>query len=522
MTDGLATPQDRDERYWHLALGVVLAAVLTRLFMAGLVPLLPDETYYWEWSRRPAASYFDHPPAIAAVIALGTSLFGDTRIGVRFGSVVLSAVGSLATIAVARRLAGGRAALVAALALAVMPMAAAGLLVATPDAPLLAAFAIATWALARALEEEPGTRVEIAWWCVTGLALGAAMLSKYTAVLLPAGVALGFLIDPRLRRRILTPGPWIGVGLGLAAFSPVIMWNAQLGWPSFAFQLDHGLGGGGSDGDWLTRILGALNRLLEYVGGQLGLVSPILLVLMAVAVFGALRRGLLGEGDARGSMLAGIALVVFGVFVFSSLRRHVEPNWPAPAYVAGVVLLGAAAQGARGKRALKWGLWLGAILVAVIYLQALAPLLPIDARRDPIAQGHGWEALASVTEEARAELLTTGCPAVYVAVNRYQEASELAFHLPARPEVFSLNVNRRSNQYALWPGFEDRAAPGDCLVFVDIDDSGARRIAADLGERFGTVREIGGAQRMRGSGVTADYRLWALTGWGGEPLTASP
>ena len=522
MTNDRPIRDDDGRRAWRLALGVVLAAVAVRLVLAGLVPLLPDETYYWEWSRRPAPSYFDHPPAISAVIAFGTALFGHTRIGVRFGVILLSFLGSLAAIAIARRLGGGRAALIAAVALAVMPMAAAGLLLATPDAPLLAAFAIGTWALVRAVEKEPGSMAEIGWWCITGLALGAALLSKYTAVLLPAGAAFGFVLDPRLRRRLLTPGPWIGVGLGLAAFSPVIMWNAELGWPSFAFQLDHGLGGGASDAGLVTRLLGTGNRELEYVGGQLGLVSPILFVLMGIATIRALRSGARGEDDSRHTVLAGIALVVFVTFALSALRRHVEPNWPAPAYVAGVALLAATAWRDRGRRWLKWGMWLGAAVVAVIYMQALVPALPIDARRDPIAQGHGWESLAEVTEEARIQLLGAGCPSVHVATNRYQEASELAFHLPDHPTVYSLNVRRRSNQYAIWPGFEDTASAGDCLVFVDIDDGWARQIVGDLEGRFASTAEIGPAQRKRGRGVTADYRLWAFTDWTGESLTPGP
>ena len=522
MTNDRPITGGDESRAWRLALAVVLATVAVRLVLAGLVPVLPDETYYWEWSRRPAPSYFDHPPAVSAVIAFGTALFGHTRLGVRFGAVLLSLLGSLAAIALARRLGGGGAALLAATVLAVMPMAATGLLLATPNAPLLAAFAVGTWALVRAVEKEPGGLPEIGWWCATGLALGAALLSKYTAVLLPAGAAFGLVLDPRLRRRLLTPGPWIGLGLGLAAFSPVIMWNAQLGWPSFAFQLEHGLGGGGSDAGLATTLLGALNRQVEYLGGQLGLVSPILFVLMGIATLRAVRVGMRGEGDSRYTVLAGIAFVVFGTFALSALRRHVEPNWPAPAYVAGVVLLASAAWQEAGRRWLKWGIWLGAAVVAVIYLQALVPVLPIDARRDPIAQGHGWESLAGVTEDARTRLLGGRCPSVHIATNRYQEASELAFHLADHPAVFSLNIRRRGNQYALWPGFEDTASAGDCLVFVNIDNGWARQIVADLAGRFDAMVEIGPTQRKRGRGVTADYRLWAFTGWTGEPLTSRP
>jgi hypothetical protein len=160
--------------------------------------------------------------------------------------------------------------------------------------------------------------------------------------------------------------------------------------------------------------------------------------------------------------------------------------------------------------------------VVGIYIQALVPALPIDARRDPIAQAHGWDSLALVTNDARAELRSAGCPAVWVATNRYQEASELGFHLPDRPAVFSLNVRRRSNQYAIWPGFEETATAGDCLVFVDIDDGWARQIVRDLEGRFSSTVEIGPTQRRRGRGVTADYRLWAFTDWTGEPLTPGP
>jgi len=88
--------------------------------------------------------------------------------------------------------------------------------------------------------------------------------------------------------------------------------------------------------------------------------------------------------------------------------------------------------------------------------------------------------------------------------------------------VFSLNVRRRSNQYALWPSFEDTASAGDCLVFVDIDDGWARQIVGDLEGRFASMVEIGPTQRRRGRGVTADYRLWAFTGWTGDLLTPSP
>ena len=509
------TPAD-DARLWRLALLVVLGAAVLRLLLSFLVPLFPDETYYWEWSRRPAASYFDHPPGIASLIGLGTSIFGDTRAGIRFGPALAALVGSLALVFTARRISGGGAALVTAAVLACMPLAAAGLVVATPDAPLLAAFAIGLWAVVRAVERAPGSMSEIAWWCVAGLAMGAAMLSKYTAVLLPAGVALGFALDPRLRSRLLSFGPWIGVGLGVAAFSPVIMWNARLGWPSFAFQARHGLEAKGVEPGVLSIVLNALKNEAELLGGQLGLVSPILFLLIAMAVLLALGEALAGRGDERRSVLAFVAITAFSVFALSALKRNVEANWPAPAYVAGVVVLATVSWTAVSRRWLRWGLSLGGLIIGVILLQAIVQLLPIDPYDDPIGDAHGWDTVAAAADGAIVDLRAEGCPQVWVASNRYQETSELAFHLAGQPEVFSLNIDSRTNQYDLWPTFTEVAEPGDCLLFVAPDGGGERLVAERIASVFASHEDLGQVLRMRGERGVGDTRLHALRGWSGD------
>ena len=112
----------------HRAAWLVLAvAVALRLAAAALVPLAPDETYYWEWSRRLAAGYLDHPPAIAMFVRIGTMLLGATSIGVRLGSVLAGALASAMLVRVAGALGGDRAMLRAAVIIACMPLAQIGL-----------------------------------------------------------------------------------------------------------------------------------------------------------------------------------------------------------------------------------------------------------------------------------------------------------------------------------------------------------------------------------------------------------
>src|SRR5271170_4562178 len=73
------------------AILVIAVTTLFRLFYCAWLPILPDEAYYFQWSRHLDASYFSKGPAVAYTIWAGTALFGDNNLGVRFFAVLLSA-----------------------------------------------------------------------------------------------------------------------------------------------------------------------------------------------------------------------------------------------------------------------------------------------------------------------------------------------------------------------------------------------------------------------------------------------
>ncbi len=222
---------------------IILTALVVRLGVAAVVPLYPDEAYYWEWSRRLAAGYFDHPPLIAFFIRAGTTLLGPTPLGVRLLPVLCGAVTAWAAMLTARLMAGRVAGDVAAVTFSVLPILAGAFVLATPDAPLLAFLALAALCITQALLES-NRRTSLGWWLGAGALTGAALASKYTAVLLPLGVLAAFVVTPALRTELRKPGPWLAVAVAGLMFYPVIRWNAQHDWTSFRFQLAHGLGGG--------------------------------------------------------------------------------------------------------------------------------------------------------------------------------------------------------------------------------------------------------------------------------------
>jgi 4-amino-4-deoxy-L-arabinose transferase-like glycosyltransferase len=496
---------------------ILAVGVVVRLVLAALIPLVPDETYYWEWSRRLAGGYFDHPYGIALSIRAGTTLFELlglplSPLAVRFVPVLEGLVAALAAVGIAGRIGGPEAARRAATIITVMPLAATGLVLATPDAPLLAAAGVSLYAVVRAIQSPSRSRDSLGWWIAAGLAAGAAMASKYTAVLIPGALLFAFVLRPTLRARLAEPGPYVACLVAAVVLLPMLTWNAGHDWMSFTFQLRHGFAG---------RARGTpLSRELDLIGGQAGLVSPILFVLMVGVVWRSIAKPPRDEHF----LLAIVALVTFAFFMVSALRKPAEANWPALAYVPAIPLVAAAAFSRRGERWFRAGWMLAAALTVIIYVHAVTSILPIPPRQDPIARSAGWDALARAVETVRDSVSSRGAPGargVHVAADRYQDASELAFHVRGQPTTYSLNLAGRANQYDLWPGFPHRAAPGDALVLALDDTDDLHPALARLTPHFRDVSRGPAVELRARRGVVARRRIWTLTGWAGS-WPASP
>src|SRR5262249_37512754 len=76
-----------------------------------------------------------------------------------------------------------------------------------PQPPLWAWIGLSAW---RAV-----TRGGLVPWLGLGLAAGLGVLSKYSVVFLLAPVVAFVLVRPEARRRLRTPGPWLGLGVAM-------------------------------------------------------------------------------------------------------------------------------------------------------------------------------------------------------------------------------------------------------------------------------------------------------------------
>jgi 4-amino-4-deoxy-L-arabinose transferase-like glycosyltransferase len=515
-----ATVREDVTRLQRQAVSITVIATALRLALAARLPLVADEAYYWEWSRNLAFGYFDHPPVLAWLVAFGTGIFGDIALGVRFFPVLCGAVAAFALTELTERLAGAAAARFAALLLAVTPFS-IGFVLATPDAPLLAAVAMTLLLVVRALDAAATPRQALRAWVGAGVAIGLAMASKFTAVFVPMALLLACVIHPSLRRQLQRPGPYVAVLVASLVMLPVLWWNAQHEWIAFRFQLGHGLAAVPRGSWW--------QRELELLGGQLGLATPILFVLLVRAI----HRDFEPAGEPRRFALAQVALFCLGFFVYSATRRSVEANWPAIGWLPALALLAASREGLRSaweRRAL----WLAAALTLLVVVHAAVPFLPIPPRKDPAARLRGWEALAEATASAQARSLTAAGPDSsarvaarrFVAAARYQEAALIAWHDPAHPAVSAINLLGRRNQYDLWPRFQDVALRGATLLLVVPDTSQHPALVDTLRAHFGSATPGALAAVTYRGDTLALRRLWTLADWRGtwptdpnDPLT---
>lgn len=450
---------------------LAIAAAVLRLPFAAWTPLTPEEAYHWTFAKRLDWSYLDHPPMIAWSIALGTAVFGDVPLGVRAVPLLFSTGTALLLARLAAGLFGPRAAFPAVLLFGLLPVPFVVSGAGFPDSPLLF-----FWALAMGLGWKAFRDGRPVSWIAAGAALGAAMLSKYTAVFLAASLLAFGLASREGRRRLASPWPWLGVLVAAAVFSPVLAWNASHDWASLRYQ---SVGRLSQANDFSP--LSPFKFLAQQAGGVLGLTAP-----LAAATLRGARRD--RRPEAR--FLVACFAPLFGFFLLVSLGRSNHLLWPVPAFLPIVVLMAGAVAEARERMAAAYARHAPRLLVA----GALALLLGgVHASGflpgvSPFHGLYGWGRVAARARELRAGL---GDGAFYVGLGRkYTVPSQLAFQLGSPDAVHGKNViGLLGLQFDYWADLETLRGR-DAVVVLDPKNR-AEEYLARLRNRFEAVEDAG-------------------------------
>lgn len=417
---------------------VVLAIALHAIVMyTASLELHYEEAQYWLWSTRPDWSYYSKGPLVAWLIAVATAALGQGEAQVRLFAWLTHGLFLVAVYGFARDLWGRRDAARWAVMLAA-PAPVYFLLggVMTTDVFLFLFWTLALWAAYRALVWQRPR----AWYAMGG-AVGVGALGKLSIGLLPVTTAVVMLLRAPWRRHYLTRPPWLAALLALLLMAPMVGWNAAHDWVMVRHESGH-VAGGGFDG------LG----LAEFIAGQFIALSPLLLATMLAVLW----RPAAPPGP-RLVWLVSVGVLAF--FVVKAMMGKVQPNWPAVAYIGGVVLLA----GEAVRRGPRFRAWLGVVMAAAV-LQSLAILyLPLTGAfegRDPLKALRGWQAPIDA-------LAGHAAGVDFILTRNYHLASRLAFYLPrGLPVYLGGDGGRRHNQFDLWPG-PARHRGGTALYVVD-------------------------------------------------------
>jgi hypothetical protein len=478
-------------------LGLIIGLVLFRLCFVPFMGLMPQDAYYTFYSEHLDWSYYDHPPMVAYLIKVFTIIFGKAAWVIKLTAWTTSLATLYLVYLLAKKMYDHSFALRAVAILATTVMMSIVSLVMTPDVPLLLFWMVSVLLFHHAIFQD--RRI---YFVLAGLAMGLAFDSKYTAVFLPAGM-FAFLIFSNEKRFLLrTVWPYLSVVAMALMMIPVVYWNYDHDFASFAFQSSNRASVIAEEGWKPSHILGSIAM-------QSTVLIPTLFIFFFLGLWQFAKRYKWKALDnTKALFLLAFFLPVFGGFMTLSWFYWVKLNWIMPAYLTGVLFITPLLP----KAWERWQIGLSVFLHLLITIQLVTYAVPIKSDDT----WWGWEELAERVEEVMSE----ESDAFLFAGDHYKTTAQLDFYLDR--EVLAHNVvGAHAVQYdILYRDFE--YLNGKDAIYIDSDPQGR---SPDLGQRkeemlldyFQEIEYLEPIRLERRGEVVRSFRVVRCKGYTAKP-----
>ncbi len=479
---------------------LIMGFTILRLSLAAIAPLLPQEAYYWTWSRFPDWSYFDHPPLASYGIALTTAAFGQSAFGIKSAAVLWSLGWNVLWAKLILDMFGDRR-------LAFWSLLALNLTIVyevlgfgpTPDGPLLFAWVGTIWAVWRVSSTAQGR-----WWFVAGAFMGLAWLGKYSGALLGLIVLLYLLTSPRQRFWLAKPQPYLAVLLAMMVFSPVLIWNFHHDWVSLAFQSSRRLN---EMGGFKPRYF------MMLVVQQFVIVTPYLFVVAIASLVRESRRSLTTGIDDSVRLLLISAAVPLLLFTGISFRSIVKINWLAPAFWP-LIVLGIRHQLARGgsERRMVWGLASSAGVLVIGAAISIFPNVPVPG---DLNSWSGFREAGARVDQLEAAIRAGGKES-FVFSPHYKTSSLIWFHRSGQQRTYAQDIyGERALEYDYFPA--DRDLTGATGILVMTDQAQSKVDLERLRPYFDTVERVDVIEATFSGRIVRRIEIYQATNYRGRP-----
>lgn len=382
------------------------------------VPLHPDETYYWQWSRHLALSYFDGPPLVAYIMHGFIALFSVSGIAVKLSAILCTSIGVFFVYRLASVLFDEKTAYVALVILVLSPSVQYFYLFSTPDPILFCFWSITLYCFYMAIQSDGALYRYLA-----SASLGFTILAKYTGVLLGVELLLYLLISPAHRKELKNIHWYISLIVILVCLSPILIWNWQHDFAGLAFQYHHGVAA--------VKVF-QWKLMLDFLVIQMGMANPFFLIANLRCLVAYWKKIILDD------KLLYLAIPFLGTFLFffyEGLFKRSHTTWPLCAYVSASIFLAYFITHYHKKR------WYQYIIICNIGFNICYHTLVFTG-------------LMSIHKDVWDRNLIAETNAVYhpgevVISNRYEIASQCAYYLNSHPQTYILN-NSDPRQYQYW------------------------------------------------------------------------
>ncbi|MFM1794054.1 MAG: hypothetical protein RL642_439 [Bacteroidota bacterium] len=382
--------------------------LLAALVQAKTTELFDDEAYYWVYAQFLDWGYFDHPPMIALLIKLGSSLFSG-ELGVRF---VVVLIGALTIYLIEKLTHPHNLKLFYAIVLNIAVLQIGGI-IAVPDIPLLF-FTALFFLVYKSYTETPN------WHNTFCLSMVIALLlySKYHGILI---IIATLCSNISVLKQSKT---WVVIVLSLCLFLPHVIWQVQHGMPSLNYHL-------------FERVSPpySFSFTTDYLVGQLLIAGPLLGWLMIWSAFKYKVE------DQTQKAMKWSMVIVYLIFLLSSFKSRTEANWTVSLLVPIIVLAYHYLES--NERLNQWvfrvlPVSFVLILLVRIFMALDEPVIK-NLPKDEFHYNHEWT--NTIKQKAN------GLPVVFT--NSYQRASKYWFY--TGDTSFSLNTYRyRRSNYNFW------------------------------------------------------------------------
>jgi len=469
-----------------IAIALFASAFAIRVVLAAILPLAPDEAYYWSWSTQPAISYWDQPAGSAFFLGTADRWFGHSEFAVRLFPIIGSLVSALLILMILRELLEFDTALLS-VALSLFTPLTFGETLAVHDSFMIPFWTMALFA-AHKLRTQPK---KFTWWLLLAGFWALAVYAKLSALLFGLGIAVYLAGAKRFKDWLLNPRAWVAALVFIVLLLPILAWN--LAYHGVMFLAVKRL-------TLVNPVHGPFSiasSILDLLMSQAMLITPglFLLILLAMA---AAPISYKRERDDAAWFLFSFSAPILLYFLWLSTRTKVQGNWPSPTYVAAIPLAVwyvSRMWQRKGVRALaKASVALCAAEFVLIGAHLAYPVVKVP--NDPTLQMWGWRELASRVE-AEAET----CKASFVMTRKYQIASELMFYLKRPLPVLCANFSGRGNQFDLWNDFAMVA--GSNAIVVDTS-----KVPQTMFLHFESYEKLQAEQPQRNRLHTHTFRLY--------------